>query len=92
VKVVIFGATGMVGQGVLRECLLAGDVESVVAVVRGEIGQRRPQLREVVHRDFTDFSAIKARTENAVLELFGNGYAFRHGYPRRILEPADLAN
>jgi uncharacterized protein YbjT (DUF2867 family) len=37
VKVVIFGATGMVGQGLLRECLLAGDVDSVVAVVRGDI-------------------------------------------------------
>jgi uncharacterized protein YbjT (DUF2867 family) len=34
VKVVLFGATGMVGQGVLRECLLDPDVESVLAVVR----------------------------------------------------------
>ena len=33
-KVVLFGATGMVGQGVLRECLLDSDVESVLAVVR----------------------------------------------------------
>jgi thioester reductase-like protein len=34
VKAVLFGATGMVGQGVLRECLLDADVESVLAVVR----------------------------------------------------------
>jgi aspartate-semialdehyde dehydrogenase len=33
-KVIIFGATGMVGQGVLRECLLDPDVESVLAIVR----------------------------------------------------------
>jgi len=33
-RVVLFGATGMVGQGVLRECLIDPDVESVVTIVR----------------------------------------------------------
>ena len=41
-KVVIFGATGMVGQGVLRESLLAPDVEQVLAVVRTPTGVRHP--------------------------------------------------
>jgi uncharacterized protein YbjT (DUF2867 family) len=59
VKVLLFGASGMIGQGVLRECLLAPDVESVLAVVRAPSGQRHDKLREIVHRDFTDFSAIE---------------------------------
>jgi len=60
-KVLIFGATGMVGQGVLRECLQAADVEQVVAVVRGPTGRADPRLREIVHSDFLDFSAIESR-------------------------------
>jgi uncharacterized protein YbjT (DUF2867 family) len=59
-KVVIFGATGMVGQGVLRECLLAPDVESVLSVGRNPTGQRHDKLREIIHRDFTDFGPIQA--------------------------------
>jgi uncharacterized protein YbjT (DUF2867 family) len=59
VKVILFGATGMIGQGVLRECLLATDVERVLAIGRGPVGQRHDKLRELVHRDFTDFSAIE---------------------------------
>lgn len=150
-RVIIFGATGMVGQGVLRECLLAEDVESVLVVGRQRTGVRHRKLREVTHTDFTDFSAltgefagadacfwclgvssaglgeaaytrithdftvaaartlaqvnpdmvfvyvsgagtdstergrrmwarVKGRTENAVLDTFPNGYAFRPGF------------
>ena len=50
-KVVLFGATGMVGQGVLRECLLDPDVESVLAVVRNSSLPQHDKLREIVHRD-----------------------------------------
>lgn len=57
-KVVVFGATGMVGQGVLRQCLLDDRVESVLVVGRTALGRRHPKLREVNHGDFTDFSAI----------------------------------
>jgi uncharacterized protein YbjT (DUF2867 family) len=60
VKVILFGATGMIGQGVLRECLLAPDVESVLSVGRTPTGQRHDKLRELVHRDFADFSPIEA--------------------------------
>ncbi|HMC93618.1 MAG TPA: NAD-dependent epimerase/dehydratase family protein [Polyangia bacterium] len=59
-KVILFGATGMVGQGVLRECLLDPQVESVLSVGRGVTGQQNPKLREIVHQDFTDFTAIEA--------------------------------
>jgi uncharacterized protein YbjT (DUF2867 family) len=60
VKVILFGATGMVGQGVLRECLLDPSVESVLAVGRSPTGQKHAKLREIVHDNFTDFSAIES--------------------------------
>ncbi|QRK10447.1 NAD(P)H-binding protein [Archangium violaceum] len=59
-KVLLFGATGMVGQGVLRECLLDPEVERVLVVGRGETGQRHEKLTELLHRDFTDFSTVEA--------------------------------
>lgn len=58
-KVILFGATGMVGQGVLRECLLAPDVEQVLVVGRSGTGQSHAKLREVLHSDFTSFEAIE---------------------------------
>jgi uncharacterized protein YbjT (DUF2867 family) len=57
-KVILFGATGMVGQGVLRECLLCPDVGSVLTVGRSETGQRHSKLREITHTDFTDFTPL----------------------------------
>ena len=59
-KVVIFGASGMVGQGVLRECLLDPEVKQVVSVVRSASGQTDTKLHEVVHSDFMDFSGIES--------------------------------
>jgi uncharacterized protein YbjT (DUF2867 family) len=59
-KVILFGATGMVGQGVLRECLLDADVENVLAVGRSPTGQRHAKLREIVHDNFLDYSAIES--------------------------------
>jgi uncharacterized protein YbjT (DUF2867 family) len=154
VKVIIFGATGMVGQGVLRESLLAADVTEILVVGRSPLDRaspavQHPKLREVIHADFADLTPIEAelagydacffclgvsavglseadytritydftmaaarplarlnpdmtfiyvsgastnpegramwarvkgRTENAVLQLFPNGYAFRPGF------------
>jgi hypothetical protein len=57
-NVILFGATGMVGQGVLRECLLDPGVEGVLAVVRRATGQKHEKLRELVHRDLTDYSRV----------------------------------
>lgn len=58
-KVIVFGATGMVGQGVLRECLRDSDVTEVLTVGRSATEQQSPKLREIVHKDFLDFSAIE---------------------------------
>jgi uncharacterized protein YbjT (DUF2867 family) len=59
-KVILFGATGMVGQGVLRECLLDPDVERVLAVGRSATGQRNAKLKELRHDNFLDFSAVES--------------------------------
>jgi uncharacterized protein YbjT (DUF2867 family) len=58
-KVILFGATGMVGQGVLRECLLDPEVEHLLTIGRSATGKQNAKLREVVHKDFLDFSAIE---------------------------------
>jgi uncharacterized protein YbjT (DUF2867 family) len=61
VRIILFGATGMVGQGVLRECLLDADVESVLAVGRSKIGQQQKKLREIVLADLADLSAVEGQ-------------------------------
>jgi len=58
-KAIIFGATGMVGQGVLRECLLDAEVETVLTIGRTPTGQKHEKLREVAHANLLDFSAIE---------------------------------
>jgi uncharacterized protein YbjT (DUF2867 family) len=57
-NVILFGASGMVGQGVLRECLLDPEISRIVSVVRSPTGTQNPKLQEIVHTNFTDFSAI----------------------------------
>jgi uncharacterized protein YbjT (DUF2867 family) len=51
----------MVGQGVLRECLLDSQVESVLAIVRSATGRQHPKLQELVPESFFDFSAVESR-------------------------------
>jgi uncharacterized protein YbjT (DUF2867 family) len=62
-RVIVFGATGMIGQGVLRECLLAPDVERVLTVVRRGTGRVDPKLRELTHANFASFAAIESELE-----------------------------
>lgn len=57
-KVIVFGATGMVGQGVLRECLLDTGVERVLAVGRRPTGRTEPKLEELVVTDMQDFAPV----------------------------------
>ena len=59
-NVLFFGATGMVGQGVLRECLLDPNVQSVQTVGRIAAGVRHAKLRDVVHPDLFHYEAIQA--------------------------------
>lgn len=60
-RVAIFGASGMVGQGVLRECLLAPDVEQVVAVVRHGLDVTHPKLVEICVPDPGDLRTVEGR-------------------------------
>ncbi len=59
-KVLLFGATGMVGQGVLRECLLDSGVQLVQAVGRTPAGVQHPKFRELLHKDLWNYSSIEA--------------------------------
>jgi uncharacterized protein YbjT (DUF2867 family) len=58
-NVILFGATGMVGQGVLRECLLDPEVQQVLSIVRTPSKQHHAKLRELIHTDFFDYSTIE---------------------------------
>ncbi|MGI5289220.1 NAD(P)H-binding protein [Nonomuraea polychroma] len=58
-NVIIFGATGMVGRGVLRECLLDERVSAVLAVGRSPAGVAHPKLRDLVHGDLLDLTAVE---------------------------------
>jgi len=60
IKTIITGATGMVGEGVLHECLLHPRVEQVLVVNRKPCGVTHPKLKEIVHPDFFDLKPIEA--------------------------------
>ena len=61
IKAVITGATGMVGEGVLHECLLHPDLEAVLIINRKPSGVVHPKLKEIIHEDFFDLSAIESQ-------------------------------
>lgn len=58
-KVLLFGATGMIGQGVMRECVLDPDVTKLVAVGRRPTGQKHPKLSELVYPDLAALSPLE---------------------------------
>ena len=59
IKVVITGASGMVGKGVLLECLDHEEIDQVLAIVRSKLEIVHPKLKQIVHANFSDFSSIK---------------------------------
>lgn len=59
IKVIITGATGMVGEGVLHECLLHPQIENVLVINRKPCGIQHPKLKEIIHADFFNVSPIK---------------------------------
>jgi uncharacterized protein YbjT (DUF2867 family) len=60
-KVILFGATGMVGQGVLRECLLDRDVEAVLTIGRSATGQQHAKLQEIISTDLFNLLSLEGR-------------------------------
>ena len=59
IRVIITGATGMVGEGVLHECLLHEAVENILVINRKTCGAKHPKLKEIIHADFFDLSSIE---------------------------------
>lgn len=57
-RVIVFGSTGMIGQGVLRECLRDAEVEGVLTIVRTPSGETHDKVCEIVHGDFYDWSGL----------------------------------
>lgn len=58
-SVIITGTTGMVGEGVLHECLQDPKIDSVLIINRKPSGYSHPKLKEIIHADFFDFSPIE---------------------------------
>lgn len=58
-RVIITGATGMVGHGVLLECLASKEVEEICLITRRSLGMNHPKVKEIVHTDFSLFTAIE---------------------------------
>jgi uncharacterized protein YbjT (DUF2867 family) len=58
-RVIIFGATGMVGEGVLHMSLSSASVADVLVIGRRPCEYQHPKLREILHTDFYDYSALR---------------------------------
>ncbi|MBD0257001.1 MAG: epimerase [Cytophagales bacterium] len=78
IRAIITGATGMVGKGVLLECLQNPAVTNVLVLNRRPLGMQHPKLKEVVHANFYDLAAVEAdlRGYNACYFCLGTS-AFR---------------
>jgi len=62
-NVIITGATGMVGEGVLHECLLHPDVEKILVINRRPCRVSNPKLSEIIHDNFFDFSPVESNLD-----------------------------
>lgn len=61
IKAILTGATGMVGEGVLHECLQHPSVSAVLVINRKPCGVSHPKLKEIIHADFYNLSAIESQ-------------------------------
>lgn len=73
VRIIITGATGMVGEGVLHECLQHPSVEKVLVIGRKSCGVVHLKLEELIHADFSDISPIKSAIKGYDACLFCAG-------------------
>ena len=63
-NILLFGATGMVGQGVLRECLVDPNVQLLQTIGRTATSIQNPKLRQIVHPDLWNYSTIESNLKN----------------------------
>lgn len=73
INVIITGATGMAGEGVLHECLLHPDVGNVLVIGRRSCGVTNPKLREIIHLDFNDLAPIENKLSDYNACFFCSG-------------------
>ena len=64
INAIITGASGMVGEGVLYECLQHKDVEKILVIGRRSCGYSHPKLKEIVHADMYNLSSIEDQLED----------------------------
>ncbi len=62
-KIILTGSTGMVGEGVLNECLASDEVEEVLVINRKNCGFYHAKLKELIHTDFFDLSPIQSQLQ-----------------------------
>lgn len=60
-KVIITGSTGMVGEGVLHVCLNNSEITDILVINRKSCQVTNPKLKEIIHQDFLDFTAIESQ-------------------------------
>ena len=70
ISVIITGTTGMVGEGVLNECLQDTGVERILLINRRASGITHPKIKEIIHTDFYNLSPIQAELTNYNACLF----------------------
>jgi len=92
IRAIISGATGMVGEGVLIECLNHPEVEQILVINRKPGGVSHPKLREIIHADFFDLAPIETQLSgyNACFFCLGvssvgisKDFLLRHGQGHR---------
>ena len=76
-RILLFGATGLAGGGVLQACLESPGVTDLCAVVRRSTGERHPKLREIIHAHYEDYSAIADAFANVDACFFCLGISVR---------------
>lgn len=57
-KVIIFGATGMVGGGVLLKAIAHPDIEKILIVSRKKCDVKHQKVKEIIHKDFYNYTTI----------------------------------
>ncbi|MEO6453649.1 MAG: NAD-dependent epimerase/dehydratase family protein [Ginsengibacter sp.] len=64
INLILTGSTGMVGEGVLNECLQSNDVGQILVINRRACGFTHPKLKEIIHASFNDLSSIESQLLN----------------------------
>jgi uncharacterized protein YbjT (DUF2867 family) len=96
-KVIITGSTGMVGKGILLECLESSEVESVLVLNRSSIGIENPKLKEIIIKDFDAIADFKEQLKGfdacfhsmgiSVIGLSEEAYTkITYGYTKKLAD------